>query len=325
MTIPNETDNAILEAALFGSTAEIIARVTPTLRLAHYTSAETALRIIRGDGTDRALWLRNATEMNDFSEIEFGQDCLEFTLSQPGIAERIARIGEALGLDVGRQVFGPMDEDRQRIKRDTFLLSLSEHDANDTMGVLSMWRAYGGSANVCLLFRTDALTSPQEAYDVDITPVDYGGLEGFLARFTRVLRDLETNIDQLKLVDRNLIAFNWKAVLDDMVLSTKHPSFAEEKEWRIIHHRKAIPVRPAPPHKIVVVGGIAQVVHYLPMVDVPEKGVKNANLSDILDRIIIGPTANPALVVEAFVAQLVDAGINDAAQKVVACEIPLRR
>ena len=325
MTIPDEHDSAILTAALFGRTDELVARVTTKLRLAHYTSAETALRIIRGDGTDRALWLRNATEMNDFSEIEFGQACLEYALTQPGISDRLGRIGTALGIDIGNEVFGPMGEERQRIKSETFLLSLSEHDADDVVGVLSMWRAYGGNANVCLLFRTDALTTNQEAYDVNITVVDYAGPNGFLARLTRVLDDVEKYLEELKVIDGELIAFNLKAVLDDMVLSTKHPSFAEEKEWRIIYRRKANPVIPAPPHKIVVLGGIAQVVHYLPMVDVPEGGVEKATLEDILDRIIIGPTVNPGLVMEAFVGQLAEAGCSDPAQRVVTCNIPLRR
>jgi hypothetical protein len=325
MTTLDERTSAILSDALFGYTAELIERVTPNLRLAHYTSADTALRIIRGEGTDRALWLRNATEMNDFSEIEFGQACLEYTLDRPGIADRIAKIGAELGINIGDEVFVLMGEERQRIKRETFLLCLSEHDAGDDIGVLSMWRAYGGDSNVCLLFHTSALTSPQTAYDVDITAVDYRGPEGFLARFTRILDDVEGNIEKLKDIDPKLITFNWKSVLDDMVLSTKHPSFAEEKEWRIIYRRKVQPVIPAPPHKIVVIGGIAQVVHYLPMANVPEMGVEKADLEDILDRIIIGPTANPELVKEAFVEQLAQVRISEPARKVVACNIPLRR
>jgi Protein of unknown function (DUF2971) len=325
MTYPEVDTEAILNAAFFGYIAEMVARVTPELRLAHYTSAETALRIIRGDGTDQALWLRNATEMNDFSEIEYGQACLEDTLARQDIEDQIKRISEALGIDIGTTVIGRMGEERQRIKRDTFLLCLSEHVSSDNMGVLSMWRAYGGDANVCLLFNTEALTTPQQAYDVDITAVDYNGPAGFLDRFARVLVDVETNLEKLKLVNQDLIAYNWKVVLDDMVLSTKHPAFKEEKEWRIIYRREANLRFPAPPHKIEVVGGIAQVVHYVPMVNVPEKGVTKATLEEILDRVIIGPTANPDLVREAFEDELAKAGISDPEHRVVKCDIPLRR
>lgn len=40
--------------------------------IAHYTTAETALQIIQ----NRTFWLRNATLMNDYSEIEHGDACL---------------------------------------------------------------------------------------------------------------------------------------------------------------------------------------------------------------------------------------------------------
>jgi hypothetical protein len=325
MALPEESSEAILNAAFYGYADDMAARVTPDLRFAHYTSAETALRIIRGNGTDQALWLRNATEMNDFSEIEFGQACLEFALGQPEIEDRVNRLSEALGINISTQVVSPMGEERHRIKSDTFLLCLSEHDSRDDMGVLSMWRAYGGDANVCLLFNTDALTNDQEAYDVHITAVDYDGEIGFLTRFTRVLNDVDSNLEKLKLVDHRLIVDNWKSVLDDMVLSTKHPGFKEEQEWRIIYRRNANTDIPAPPHKIEVVGGIAQVVHYLPLVDVPEKGVTKANIQEILDRVIVGPTANPILVREAFVAVLAEAGLSNPEHRVVTCNIPLRR
>jgi hypothetical protein len=325
MTLPQEDIDAILSDAFYGYPEQMAKRITPNLRLAHYTSADTALRIIRGNGTDQALWLRNATEMNDFSEIEYGQTCLEITLSHVGIGDRFYRIGEALGIDIVTKVIGEMGDERHRIKPDTFLLCLSEHDSNDNMGVLSMWRAYGGDANVCLLFNTHALTTEQDAYDVHITAVDYDGQEGFQVRFTHLLNDVESNLEKLKLVDQQLIVNYWKAALDDMVLSTKHPAFKEEKEWRIIYRRKENSHIPAPPHKIVVVGGIAQIVHYLPMVNVPEKRVTKANLEEILYRVIIGPTANPVLVWEAFVVALAEAGLSDPRRRVVRCDIPLRR
>ena len=68
MAIPNDSTEEILSAAFFGYTEDMAARVTPDLRFAHYTSAETALRIIHGDGTDQALWLRNATEMSHYGD-----------------------------------------------------------------------------------------------------------------------------------------------------------------------------------------------------------------------------------------------------------------
>ena len=42
-------------------------------QLAHYTTADTAMKIIKG----KSLWLRNAGVMNDYSEIAYGKNVLE--------------------------------------------------------------------------------------------------------------------------------------------------------------------------------------------------------------------------------------------------------
>lgn len=325
MEVLDESIVGILDDTFYRYVDDLRARVTPNLRFAHYTSADTAMRIIRGEGSDRALWLRNATEMNDFSEIEYGQACLEFALGLDGVDDRFKRISDTLGFNVETEVFGAMGAERARIKANTFLLSLSEHDVADVAGLLSMWRAYGGASNVCLLLRTEALGTDQTAYDADITAVHYGGPEGFAQRFMRIAEGVENNLGNLSKLDPGLVAFNWKIVLDDLVLSTKHPSFAEEREWRVIYHRKETPNRPPPPSRVVTVNGIVQVVHYLPMQNVPEAGVNNATLDEILERLIIGPTPNPGLVKEAFVGLLREAGVGNPEQRVVTSNIPLRR
>jgi hypothetical protein len=325
MDIPDDKIVQIIDAAFFQGVGDLVARVTPEMRFAHYTSAETAMRIIRGDGTDRALWLRNATEMNDFLEIEYGQRCLETALRTPGLDDRLTNIGTELKLNIAADVFGAMGSERLRIKAETFLLSLSEHDANDTGGLLSMWRAYGGSSNVCLLLKTGPFITPQTAYDVDITPVDYRGPDGFTQRFMKIVDDVEFNLEGLKQLDPALIALNWKIVLDDLVLSTKHPGFIEEKEWRLIHRYNRFASSPAPPSKVVCVNGIVQTVLYLPMRDIPEHSITNATLPDILERIIIGPTPNPEIVKEAFIRLLREANVANASELVATSDVPLRR
>jgi hypothetical protein len=74
----------VLQAALYRRNAALLERVTPELRFAHYTSAATARGIIPGEGDKRAFWLRNATEMNDFLEIEWGQSCLLNVIAEVG-------------------------------------------------------------------------------------------------------------------------------------------------------------------------------------------------------------------------------------------------
>jgi hypothetical protein len=110
-----------------------------------------------------------------------------------------------------------------------------------------------------------------------------------------------------------------------MVLSTKHPGFEEENEWRIIHRDQLPAVSNAPPNKIVSVNEIVQKVFYLPMKNIPEHDVTNADINSLLHKILIGPTPNPELVWEGFGRLLQDNGVDDAWSKVDMCRIPLRR
>ena len=317
-------DIRALSDTFFQESTDLRKRITEDTRFAHYTAAETAMRIIKGEGSDRALWLRNATEMNDFSEIEYGQSCLTKMLKDAETSTRLQKAGEAVGLNIIDDVILPMGLERERIKRETYLLSLSEHQADDVEGRLSMWRAYGGEANVCLLLRTAAFTGDQDAYEVDMVAVDYRGVTGFRERFLALISQVEANAGRIANIDRNDIATNWKRALDDIVLSTKHPSFEEEQEWRIIHRREVF-AESNVPSKVVNVGGTVQVVHYLPMENIPKLGVKNASLDEILERVIIGPTSNPSLVQEAFVRLLSDANVSSASDRVVMSGVPLKR
>ena len=75
----------------------------------------------------------------------------------------------------------------------------------------------------------------------------------------------------------------------------------------------------------VSVNGIVQKVFYLPMKNVPEHNLENADINSLLFKILIGPTPNPDLVWEGFVTLLAENGVVNATDKVTACNIPLRR
>jgi hypothetical protein len=223
-------------------------------------------------------------------------------------------------------VFTMVDQEVYAIKRSTYLLSLALHKGLELhMGKLSMWRAYGGDANVCILLNPEAFMTPQTAYDVIIAPVDYGGPENFIAGIGALIDGLRRNRDFLRTMNPELVKTNFKLALDAMILSTKHPGFQEENEWRIIHRAQLTPVDNSPPSKIVTINGIVQKVFYLPMKNIPEHDVANADLNSLLHKIIIGPTPNPELVWEGFYELLRESGVDNPADKVVASGIPLRR
>lgn len=298
----------------------------PAPKLVHYTSAQAAFSILTGgDDEARCLWLRNATEMNDFSEVAFGQQMLINVLRDADLQNSFQAACREIAPEI-EGVFNLMGSEFETIKLNTYLLSLSRHTGLELeIGLLSMWRAYGGSANVCLVFNTEAFANDQDAYDVIIAPVDYTGAIGVRREVERIRAAMIHNKDALKQIDPGIVTFNLKYALDMMLLSTKHPGFKEEEEWRVIYRPPNPPDVPDVPSKVVCVNGIIQNVYYLPMKDIPDKGLKNANLNDLLHRIIIGPTPNPYVVCDAFVRLLRSEGIEDAEQRVRSSGIPLRR
>lgn len=323
---PNSETYDVLNYCLFQYGAEAVASLQEPARFAHYTSAAVAMSIIQSKPEDRSLWLRNATEMNDFSEIEFGRHCLEMTFRDEVLATKFKYAVQKISPPMLQQIASALDQEAPRIKANTYLLSLAQHDLQEQeSGILSMWRAYGGDANVCLIFKPGPFITDQTAYDVSVHPVAYGGVPEFSEKFSQICDRMLEKVDELKQIDPELVWFNIKRAIDFMVLSTKHPSFVEEKEWRIIYRAPDPPAIPDVPSKIVCVNGIVQKVFYLPMVNIPDKGVHGAELHQILERIIIGPTPNPALVCGAFAELLSQAGIEDAANRVLFSGVPLRR
>ena len=295
------------------------------MRFVHYTSADSAMKIIQGVDGKRFLWLRNATEMNDFSEVEYGQYCLRDTLSDRNVVERFEAAFNAIDERIIPDFAQMIGSEFSSIKLNTYLLSLSMHRSEELQsGRLSMWRAYGGSASVCMVLNTQAF-GEQDAYDIAVSPVMYDGPAGFKKEFEALLTKVEKASERLKKLPFDLIRDNLKRAIDFAVLSTKHPSFREEEEWRLIYRPTNEPdLKPL----IVSIAGIVQTVFLLPLENVNIPGgnsVTGASLPELLERLIIGPTPNPPLVQLAFLKLLRDAEVKDPHTKVVLSMVPLRR
>ena len=73
---------ALARALMPYATRNVVEGQQRGLRFVHYTSAEVGLLIAKAGH----ISLRNASAMNDFSEIEHGQYCLETALREgPGL------------------------------------------------------------------------------------------------------------------------------------------------------------------------------------------------------------------------------------------------
>lgn len=289
-------------------------------RFAHYTTAEAATRMI----ADRQVWMRRANAMNDFSELEHGVARLEAARSgrawtafcaaldstHPGAAEAVTAALPAMVQDA---------------RCETYLTALCRHPVQENdLGRLSMWRAYGGDTGVCLVLNPGVLLRPSQALKVFNHPVEYHADGEFQQMLLTLAGSLLSELALLRRMHvEEVVEFTLLTLLN-AVLCTKHPGFAEEREWRLIHS-PLVEASERVPCEVRSVRGAPQRVHLLPLRDIPAEGLYGLEPATLVERIIVGPSANPEPVREAMVHTLRAAGATDAERRVVVSAIPLRR
>ena len=292
--------------------------------VAHYTTADTAMKIIKG----RSMWLRNAAVMNDFSEIEYGKSVM-LPVLQSELGDRYRAALNAISEGLADDVMRRHDQHRTHAREAVFTASLSEHDPNDRLGRLSMWRAYGGPvAGVALLFHgwaTDLEVEP--SLELGVSPVLYGDPNDFVREFVEAIAHIEANRDFLRTFDPQIISNAATNMLQLSMFSIKHPGFAEEQEWRIIHRPYEWSSALVTSFNITI-GGIPQTIYELPFHN-PARGaefnIPQLNLNTILAGVMLGPCAYPETVFRALRDEMAASGIEEPEKRIIVSNIPLRQ
>ncbi|NYT78084.1 DUF2971 domain-containing protein [Alcaligenaceae bacterium] len=297
-------------------------------RFAHYTSAETGLKIFQSE----KMLLRNSNLMNDFSEVRHGIDCLLSAYNGP-LGNRLKVALRTVRDDLPQTVETSFNSEIMDFRTETYLMSVSEHDDHeDKFGRLSMWRAYAPKNGVAFILNNRPFICESNALNAFTSPVAYSTREDFQPAFQEVVSSIENNIETLQHLgakqvhDRLLNAFRFA------VQSTKHPAFKEEREWRVIYSptlllrdgRLTEEQGKRVPTEIMTLGGVPQRVYAIPCRDYPEEGFVGATIPDLLDRVLIGPSQDSHTIAQAYVEELTRLNVPDAHNKVVITGIPLR-
>jgi hypothetical protein len=288
------------------------------LKLAHYTTAEVAAYVL----LKRNIWMRNASSMNDYLEFTFGSQCLKAALRMHG--QRLVAALDVARPNLCHEVLEWLGNADFNHQHHTYLTSLSEHRAADDVGLLSMWRAYGGPiAGVALVFNTDFLDI--DSFDLASwsSPVLYGDA-AYLTEFEATVSRLEQNPDILRAVEPDVLrslAFN---AFQFSVLSAKHIGFREEREWRIIHGPREFASAWVQP-TFETVRGKPEVVYHLPLENLQGMNFPEIELRRLLHRVIIGPCQNPYQVASTFEDILRSLGFERPGDLIRLSLIPLRQ
>ncbi len=286
----------------------------------HYCDSRAAASMIEHE----KVWMRNVSWMNDSSEIAHGKMCLAAAL-ESDVAEELADVLDARFPDLTTQLRQILSSWIPHFERETYITCVTEQlEKEDQMGRLSMWRAYGAGSNpVAFVLDGGPFLRPSNALDAYTSPVAYLSRDEFLHQFTEVSRNIIDNIDYLHALGRDHVLNNLFAAYRYAIICTKHPSFYEEREWRIIYQptfrqsRRLVAGRET-------IAGAPQRIFQIPLADVPEEGFYGATLPALFKSLLIGPSAAAQQLKREFVSLLSEKGVPDAASKVIISDVPLR-
>ena len=290
-------------------------------RFVHYTSAESALSIIKS----KRFWMRNTNCMSDYSEVQHGFDIVSRFFSDESKRNAFIKALDACVPGAAEEAINAFGQSWNDIRFNTYIASVSEHDdQEDRHGRLSMWRAFGGNvARVGIVLNVPLYTMATQPLNLLFSSVAYLSEDLTHKVLLEVIQNVTMNCNYLKTVDRKSVVMVIFAMLLAGIVCLKHEGFHEEREWRVIYAPKRAP-SPLMESSTEVIGGIPQVVHKIPLDMSVSTSVADLDLPRMFDRLIIGPTPYPWPMGVAFIEALKQAGVADAENRVVASGIPIR-
>lgn len=300
-----------------------------SIEFAHYTSAETLLRILDRTNPDNPpkIWMRNARVMNDVDEIYHGYDRIEKALQEGDRNDRLQAAFESINLEETSKALTSFRSHLDNHLAHTYITCMTVHDdLENKFGRLSMWRAYGqNTVGAAIILNKTPFFTPSDVLAAYTSPVAYHTDEQLGREIDQVIHNIETNKDWLKTVDPEFIGFYIFNMFSFGVTCLKHPGFREEKEWRIIFNPK-MRDEGTIPYVTQSVGGAPQKIYTLEMKDIhkEEDSLTGISPDALIKRVIIGPSQMQATVREAIVEALTEAGVTNAHERVVLSDIPLR-
>lgn len=290
-------------------------------KFAYYTSADTAIKIIENG----EIWLRNATVMNDFLEIEHGHQCID-ALWAGSEGERLRQFIEKIKPDGAAQLWSLLTGVSRDRYAGTYITSLTEHGqgaSESTLGRLSMWRAYGGNTNACLVIDPVVIRDEKRGDGLFINPVMYRNPDDFIRYFSNIMNLMEENVDVIRHI--NIVELLFSLFTHFSVL-LKHPGFHEENEWRVYTGKYLSPNREIPlTTTLVSIGGVPQKIAKINVRDLKDEKGQSLSMDRIIEKVIIGPSPYGIVLKEAIESAMQKAHFGNPSERAVNSRIPLRR
>lgn len=290
------------------------------INFSHYTSSIAAIGIMK----NKTMWMRNSALMNDYSEIRYGENFLMNCWNDRRLGNALKKTLDYIDTQIHVNITNRLTEHIKHREHQTFILSISEHDPNENIhGRLSMWRAYGGNAGVAIILNRELILA-MDGYNIILMPVQYVTQRQFRRNFQNLIYKIRDKIKIIREIDINSIENALYNYLHYTIMSTKHPGFSEEREWRMLYC-PTLNTSHGAKHILEVIKEIPQVVYGLDLDFFLSKIPNKPNLNHLIERIIIGPTQNPNIIGEALSIEVEKFCPKNPFEKLIRSEIPLRR
>jgi hypothetical protein len=286
------------------------------LNFAHYTNADTAYKIIK----NQEVWLRKVTVMNDYREFEHGKDCLIRLIDTSPEGQLLKDAFDAINPTSFESAYSSFKNWSFYIKDDFYISCFSEHIKIEEMGKLSMWRAYGGSAGVAIIFKQDFFRALGNS-GLDFSNIAYLNEDKLKLEIVNLSNSISKNKATLKNIPKTELENRLLNIFRFSALCNKHKGFEEEREWRLIATASTLPKSNLTYQDIVTVQGTPQ---NIVKINLKSANFENLKFKDMIEKIIIGPSQHPYEIYKSIVYALKYIGAEQPENMVTISDIPLR-
>jgi hypothetical protein len=289
------------------------------IKLAHYASAKTALEILN----NQELWLRDSRCMNDFQEVHHGLRLLEAFFADSVKKVAFLDAVNSVHAGVGEEVVAKFNDWKNRLWAGTYILCMSEHKGplEDKYGRLSMWRAYGRAAGGTAIVMNVPMDKENGDFNVFLSPVAYR--DDIDQEMYAVISNISNEKTLLSTIPRDEFVNRLFSMLVMAAVCLKHPGFGEEKEWRLVY----LPYTWTSGYVTEAyepIDGVPQCVYKLKFSEAVRAGHIGAAPSNLIYRVIIGPTAYPGTISDQVRQALLKLGFAKPEDHMWTSYIPLR-
>jgi hypothetical protein len=272
------------------------------------------------------IWLSNPLFMNDMEEVRFGINTGAnlFVTSR----EVESACGTKSRADLLKSSFNHYyNVFANDHVLDTYVFCLSEHTKDDTDGVLSMWRGYGGNGNGAAIVFDTAKLSAREGSPLIIAKVQYATTEERMNWLRQRITQLAEILAHSRIPDDELYLGSslFFQRLQLFAVFTKHRGFKEESEWRVVYMRDRDRDKVFDKMFSYWIGprGVEPKLKFK-IEHMPGYTDDDLTLSKIVDRVILGPSLSSPLARATILKMLDTLNKSDLKDRIVSSTIPFR-